>query len=157
MELLLIRHGKAEDHGHPGGDGQRALTEKGWKQARSVGIFLKKNDLVPELNLTSPLLRARETAEGVAEMSNSPEPIVQPWLACGMRPEEALQELVAYQEFQRVAIYGHEPDFSYLANSLLGSRGEGVEVKKASILWFDGVYPPRLGACLRLLLPPQFI
>ena len=71
MELLLIRHGKAEAHGHPQGDGARALVEKGHRQARLAGEFLVKHGLVPELVLSSPLVRARETAEGVAEITIS--------------------------------------------------------------------------------------
>lgn len=65
--------------------------------------------------------------------------------------------MVAYREFERVAIFGHEPDFSCLADALLGCHSGTVEVKKASILWFDEVTPPRMGARLKLLVPPNFI
>lgn len=154
MELLLIRHGKAEGHG--GNDGERALVEKGWKQSRAVGEFLAANKLLPDVVLTSPLVRARETAEGVSQGCDGPEVIVQPWLACGMRPEEALAELVAFQELGRVAIVGHEPDFSGLAESLLGGGGS-VEVRKASVILFGDVRPPRLVGRLRMLVPVEVL
>jgi len=120
MELLLIRHGKAESHGFD--DASRALTDKGRDQARRVGEFLEKNNLVPDVTLASPLVRARQTAEVFCQVSGAESPIIEPWLACGMRPSSAMRELQAYAEFGRVAIVGHEPDFSYLAEWLLGCQ-----------------------------------
>lgn len=155
MELLLIRHGKAEGHG--GNDGERALVDKGWKQSRAVGEFLAANGLLPDLILTSPLVRARETAEGVSQGCGGPEVIAQPWLACGMRPEEALAELVAFKELGRVALVGHEPDFSGLAETLLGCGGGSVEVRKASVIWYGDVRPPRLMGRLRMLIPVEVL
>lgn len=143
MTLLLIRHATAEAHGLPGGDFVRHLVEKGQEQSRRVGRFLKKQSLIPDLVLTSPVQRARETATFLAE-EGCPEPTVEPWLACGMEPETALRELKAYQQFQRVALVGHEPDFSSLAEHLLGARAYSIRVKKTSILSIDLGRHPQL-------------
>lgn len=155
MEVLLIRHGQAEKRRDL--DGERALVKKGWKQSRAVGEFLSANGLLPDVILTSPLVRARETAEGVSQGCGGPEVIVERWLACGMRPEEAMAELVGFKELERVALVGHEPDLSGLAGALLGASGESVEVKKATVLRFSDVRPPRIGGKLRLLLPAGFL
>lgn len=157
MELLLIRHGKAEEHGHPFGDGARALTEKGHLQARKVGQFLRRQDLVPDLVLCSPLVRARETAELVCEEAGVDAPVVQEWLACGMDGEEALRELGAYAgTMETVAIVGHEPDFSSLLGHILGARQGYVQVKKASVILVR-VQAPRAGGLLQFSIWPSML
>lgn len=151
MELLLIRHAKAESHAYD--DSARALTEKGKAQSRQVGEFLKKNDLVPELTLASPLVRARQTAEIFCQTAGAEAPAIESWLACGMRPSHAMSELKAYTEFSRIAIVGHEPDFSYLAEWLLGSQTGGFHVSKASVILFSNVHPPAQGGYLEMMVP----
>ena len=156
MELLLLRHGKAEDHGHPGGDGARALVEKGRDQARRAAHFLKAADRLPGIVLTSPVLRARETAEIFCETAGIDAPLIQRWLACGMRAEEAATELAGFREFPRVMIVGHEPDFSSLLEWLLDTGAGGVEVKKGSLACIRCT-PPARGGQLAFLVPPGLI
>ncbi|MBT8035927.1 MAG: histidine phosphatase family protein [Verrucomicrobiae bacterium] len=147
----MIRHAKAEDFAMD--DSSRRLTEKGRNQAEKVGHFLKKNDLAPDLTLASPYLRAKETAEVLCASAGISAPSLQPWLACGMRPTAAISELVAYDAFQRVAIVGHEPDFSYLAEWLLGGQAGGIHARKASMILFSHVRPPSQGAFLEMVVP----
>ena len=106
--------------------------------------------------LTSPLVRARQTAETLCEAAEMPGPVVQSWLACGMDPEMAIRELVAFSDFERVAIVGHEPDLSSLIEWLLGCSGSSVEVKKASITGLL-VHPPAWHARLLFHLPPGLV
>lgn len=156
MRLILVRHGKAEDHGHPGGDGARALTEKGRRQSGKVGRFLRAEGLVPDLVLTSPLVRARETAELLCKAAKVGPPVVQEWLVCGMRPQEALRELAAYKEsMQTVVIVGHEPDFSRLVGHILGAETGYVRVKKASVILLTVDPPKRSGVMHFNLWPTQ--
>lgn len=143
MNLLLIRHATAEAHGLPGGDFVRHLVEKGHEQARRVGRFLNKHGLVPDVLLTSPVIRAKETADLLAE-EGCPTPITEPWLACGMRPEQALAELKAYQQFSRVALVGHEPDFSSLVEHLIGASPYSIRVKKTSLISLELGRHPQL-------------
>ena len=151
MELLLIRHAKAEDFAV--NDSSRVLTPKGHEQSRKVGEFLKNKGLVPDLTLASPYARARETAEIFCASSGTEAPVIESWLACGMRPEKAMSELAAYADFGRVAICGHNPDFACLAEWLVGSQAGGIHVKKASIIHFSYVHPPRQRAYLEMMLP----
>jgi phosphohistidine phosphatase len=151
MELLLIRHAKAEPYAIS--DSARALTHKGREQAEKVGEFLRTHQLVPDVTLASPLVRARETAEIFCDTAEVDGPIIEPWLACGMRPSSAMNELSAYTDFQRVAIVGHEPDFSYLAEWLLGGQAGGIHVRKASMILFSNVRPPSQGAYLEMMVP----
>lgn len=151
MELMLLRHGKAEPHGHPLGDAARALVEKGHAQAKRAAALLKSADRLPHIVLTSPLTRARQTAETFCTAAGLPPPMTQDWLAAGMHPETALRELAAFGDFGRVCIVGHEPDFSALAEWLLG--GGRIEVKKGAVLGLE-VQPPSRRATLNYLVPP---
>ena len=56
MDLILLRHGKAEDS-NPKGDSARELVEKGRQQARRQAKLLKQAGLLPEIVITSPLVR----------------------------------------------------------------------------------------------------
>ncbi len=143
MELVLLRHGKAENF-NPEGDFQRVLVEKGREQARRAARNLKAAGLLPEIVLTSPLLRARQTADEFCQTADMPGPVIQGWLASGMLPDTAVVELATFRDFKRVAIVGHEPDFSVLVEWVLGVTGGGVEFKKGAI------------ACLRLTPPARF-
>jgi phosphohistidine phosphatase len=156
MDLLIIRHAKAEAHGHPQGDSARALVKKGHDQAARLGRFLKSASRLPDIVLTSPLVRARQTAEGFCEAAQMPGPVVQGWLACGLDPETAIRELTAFSDFERVAIVGHEPDLSALIEWLLGCSGSSVEVKKASLTSLL-IYPPAWHAQLIFHIPPALL
>lgn len=151
MQLLIIRHAKAEDFSM--NDASRALTNKGKNQSQEVGKFLKQYDLVPEVTISSPYIRAQQTAEIFCETCGADAPVLEDWLRCGLRPDEAMQELAAYAEFDRVAICGHNPDFAYLAEWLLGSKRGGIHVRKASIIYFSNVNPPSQGGYLEMMVP----
>lgn len=157
MDLLLIRHAKAEAHGHPLGDGARALTEKGQSQSRKVGEFLVREELIPDLVLSSPLVRSRETAEIVCTAAGADPPVIQNWLGCGMQPTEALSELAAFAtSARRIAIVGHEPDFSSLVEYLLGTEHGYVRVKKASVILLR-INPPHPGGVMQFNVWPSML
>lgn len=153
MDLILLRHGLAEDS-HPEGDFPRALVDKGREQARRAAKLLKGAGLLPEIVLTSPLVRARQTAEEFCQTAGMPGAVIQGWLACGMSPETAMTELTAYRDFKTVAIVGHEPDFSELIQWILGAGGGGVEVKKGAVACLR-ISPPAQHGVLRYLVPPK--
>ena len=154
MELLLLRHGKAAPHGHPDGDFARALEPKGFHQARAAAQCLMAADRLPEVVLTSPVLRAWQTAEAFCETAGLGAPLRQPWLACGMRPDDAAAELGVYREFRRVMIVGHEPDFSSLIEWFLGTSSGNIEVKKGALAGLRCA-PPARGGELAFLIPPS--
>jgi len=153
MELIILRHGKAEDF-NTGGDAARELVEKGRIQARKAGKLLLRSKWRPEIVLTSPLARARQTADEFCEAAEVPGAVIQGWLSCGMDPERALNELAGFAEFERVAIVGHEPDFSNLIEWLLGASGGAVRVKKGALACIT-IHPPARHGTLRFLIPPK--
>jgi len=153
MDLLILRHGKAEDF-HRDGDSARALVEKGREHARRAARIVKGTKWLPEIVLTSPLVRARQTADEFCETAGVPGAVIQGWLACGMSPEQALKELAGFGEFERLAIVGHEPDLSSLIEWLLGAAGGSVEMKKGTIACVR-IHPPSRHGALKFLIPPK--
>ena len=121
--IWLLRHGDAESHADD--DASRPLTAKGERQAVAAGVALAALDAGIEVCLTSPKLRALQTARIACE-------------AIGIEPEicEALRggdfdpiELAA--ERGTVLLVGHEPDFSRAVQLTTGGR---VEVKKGGLV-----------------------
>lgn len=153
MDLILLRHGKAEDN-HVDGDFSRALVERGREQSRRAAHLLKSTGKLPSVVLTSPLIRARQTADEFCQTAGMPGAVIQSWLACGMTPQTAMGELVAFRDFKRVMIVGHEPDFSELIQWLLGTTVGSIDVKKGSISCLS-INPPIQGAVLNYLIPPK--
>lgn len=154
MELILLRHGKAEDFREEG-DFERELVEKGYKQAARAGRLLAALERRPDVVLTSPRVRARQTAEHFCEAAGMPGPVPQAWIDCGMSPETALEELAAFTDFGRVMLVGHEPDFSGLVEWVLGGSGS-VEVKKGSLIGLVLSPPARTGRLL-FNVPPKLM
>jgi phosphohistidine phosphatase len=132
MVAYLLRHADAEPRTNS--DHQRKLTSKGREQAERVGKFLVRCGLLPEMILTSPLVRARQTARIVAEALNNSEVIEVDWLACGMTAETCLTELKARQRAESVLLVGHEPDFSEAIAEILGVKDPGaIKIRKAAL------------------------
>jgi phosphohistidine phosphatase len=115
MLLFLVRHAHAEK-GDP--DDLRQLSERGRDEARGVARQLAEHDTPPTLVLTSPLLRARQTAEPIAQAADA-ELRVDERIAPGLTPDLLLTTLG--DERGPVAVVGHQPDFSEIAFELTGS------------------------------------
>jgi phosphohistidine phosphatase len=129
--LYLLRHADADTPALD--DDARILSEKGQAQARKVAKFCQAHDLHFSLILTSPIRRAHETAQIVATALRG-EMLIASWLACGMHPETALEELRAHRSQDSILLVGHEPDFSHFAAHLLGlPTNNAIHVRKASL------------------------
>ena len=153
MELILLRHGKAEDS-NPNGDAARELVAKGYEQAKTQALRLQQADALPHIVLTSPYARARQTAETFCDAAGIPGPIVHYWIGCGMAPETALTELLGYDEFARVAIVGHEPDLSSLMAYLLKMPAGAIKFSKGTLACMR-ISPPSRGGILHYMIPPK--
>ena len=139
------------------GDFDRELTPKGLDQADRVGRHCARLGLVPEVVLTSPVVRARQTAELVAKRLGGIELRHAQWLACGMRPPTCAQELAALADNKTVFLVGHEPDFSMTIEWFLGASGGAVHIRKASLTGLDiSSFKPG-GACMEFLVPARML
>ncbi|HVE16956.1 MAG TPA: histidine phosphatase family protein [Chthoniobacterales bacterium] len=132
MLLYFLRHAEAEDE--VTSDFERRLTPKGLDQADKVGRFCVRNGLIPDVILSSPVVRAEQTAHGVSKRLDDRKVIIERWIACGMAPETCLSSLQAYAKFEHVMLVGHEPDFSFAIAACLGlSDPSHLNVRKASL------------------------
>jgi phosphohistidine phosphatase len=160
MELLLIRHAIAfeRDHHRWGDDGARPLSPAGIGRSRKAAAGLKALCIAPDRLLTSPLIRARQTAKILTDVAGWPRAEVAPELAPG--EAAAVLAVLAKDRSKRIAVVGHQPDLSALLTACL-TRSHGVlpiEMKKNAVacLSFDG--PPRVGrAVLKWLAAPRML
>ncbi|MEI8293333.1 MAG: phosphohistidine phosphatase SixA [bacterium] len=135
MTIYFLRHAEAEDHA--ASDFDRKLTPKGLQQAEKVGKFCAAHGLVPVAILSSPVTRARQTAELVASALGM-EVALADWLACGMETSTLLERLAPHAGSDSVLVVGHEPDFSTAIGDLCGSTEPGaIVVTKASLTAVD--------------------
>jgi phosphohistidine phosphatase len=123
--IWLLRHGEAED-GSP--DAERKLTEKGERQSRVAGTALKKLGVDLDACLSSPKVRAADTAKLACEALGV-EVQLEPKLAGG--PFDA-DELAA--GLGDVMLVGHDPDFSMAVHTLTGAQ---VRMKKGGLAGVD--------------------
>lgn len=156
MIVYFLRHAEAEPAALS--DFKRKLTPKGLEQADKVGRFLVRNGLVPEAIVTSPVVRARQTAKAVAKKLGSAGLVEAKWLACGMTPEGCFEELQAYAKMTSVMLVGHEPDFGEAIASLLGMADSGLlAIRKASLTAVDVREVRPGGGRLQFLVPVRLM
>ena len=115
MLIILCRHAQAEP-GDP--DAARELAAEGHEQARELGERLAGRDDVPVLVVSSPLVRARQTAEAIAQATGAPLR-VEERLAPGATAAALVAALAG--ETGPVVAVGHQPDCSEIAQALTGS------------------------------------
>lgn len=158
IELYLVRHAIAAERGpnYPD-DRERPLTSEGIARFKLAVEGLKDLDVAPDLVLTSPLVRAKHTAELlVAGVASKPRTETLEALAPGGRLPAVLEAIVKFSKrYRRIALVGHEPEMGELAAKLLQTRGE-LEFKKGAVccIELDGAMPTGPGI-LRWLLPPR--
>ena len=161
MELLILRHAVAfpRDAKRWPDDAKRTLTMEGVKRARRAATGLKRMTKRPALVLTSPLVRARDTAAIFAQAARWPDAVECTALSPGASPEDVLEALRRRgAKAECVAVVGHQPHLGrLLALSLRGdARGEAFELKKSAVAWvhFEGSPSAHQGV-LMALYPPR--
>jgi phosphohistidine phosphatase len=129
MMLYIVRHAEAEPAGQGVADEARRLTPRGRKRTRGAAAGMAALGLKFDTILTSPLPRAKETAEIVAAAySDSTHPKELPALVGNVAPSEAMAELAPFARNQNVLIVGHEPQLSRLVALLLTGTRDGLQV-----------------------------
>ncbi|WP_427160043.1 phosphohistidine phosphatase SixA [Aliinostoc sp. HNIBRCY26] len=163
MELYLIRHGIAEEQQAGIKDEERQLTKEGRQKTEKVAQRLVKLGLQFDLIVTSPLVRARQTAEILVEVGLSsqmeesnhlaPNGHISSWLDYWLRPKN-------FAPNTQLAVVGHEPCLSNWAEILLwGEVKGGLVLKKAGMI---GVKLPESGepvgrSQMFWLTPPRYL
>ncbi|MEM2123965.1 MAG: phosphohistidine phosphatase SixA [Methanolinea sp.] len=144
MDLYIVRHGKAGKRvGDPSADSGRTLTKGGRKEVRAVAKWLSATAPPPDWIATSPLPRARETAEIVAGKWGIPGE-VEEWdeLFPGHEPSAVLSRVSRMPAGSTGAIVGHEPQLSGILSLLAcGNWTLRVALAKGGVARVAGIDP----------------
>jgi len=164
MKLFLMRHGIAVEFGAPSGerDSERPLTTEGRRKVKQIAKVLADLEAIPDVIFTSPLVRARQTAEIMATVLRRKQRLhINPHLACSGNVRKLIADVnKLHGQAESVMLVGHEPDLSSLASLLLtgNASGAAIEMKKGSlcVLEADAL---RTGKCAKLLwlAPPKLL
>lgn len=141
MILYIMRHAEAVESNETLPEEWRYLTEKGRLAAEQMSSAIAGSGPKPRLILTSPLLRAVQTAEiQAAQACRKKVLIVSVLLSPGADMDELIACLKEQNDAKRVMVVGHEPQLGVLVTALLGRADDNIALKK--------------GACVALELSP---
>ena len=162
VELYLVRHGLAGQARPSHDDGRRPLTAAGVRRTQAVARRLRALGLRFDLLLTSPLVRARQTADLLHKAGLGDRPKPSKYLAPGGDFEGFLKWLEAWRRHgqRRLALVGHMPALGDWAEMFLfGEAGQRLVLKKAGVL---GLTLPSRGSpvarsSLFHLIPPRYL
>jgi phosphohistidine phosphatase len=157
MLLYLLRHGDSQND--PAiSDHDRALTLEGTASIQRIAEFVKRLDLGFNAVYSSPLLRARQTAElALALLRRQPAIQFSEHLKVGADFQKLFELLNTHSADARILLVGHEPYFSRLVSTLLaGNLDAKVDIRKASLCCVESALPVgSKSGVLKWLLPPQ--
>jgi phosphohistidine phosphatase len=160
MKLYLVRHGIATQRlgGAITTDAQRPLTEEGRNETRVVASALRRLGVAPDLIVSSPLVRAFQTAEILAEvLTRSTQVELCEALAPGGNASDLYKALRSFKEANEIFLVGHEPDMGRLAGTLLWAGPElDIPFKKAGVCRVDVTsLPPTAPGTLKWFITPK--
>ena len=158
MLLYLVRHGIAVDREDPNSppDPERPLTPRGMKRSRAAAMGLLELNVKPDVVLTSPWLRASQTAEIFCEVIGySSKKILRSDALKGTSPPTELLRELSKMKAKEVMCFGHEPHLHLVIGQILHSTARVTELKKAGVacLELERISPPQ--GQLIALYPPS--
>jgi phosphohistidine phosphatase len=149
MQLYIVRHGVAIDREDPKcpSDPDRFLTQEGIEKTKEVAKGLAKLADEPDLLLTSPYVRALQTAEIVADALDYPKQKIRKTdaLLPGAEAQQLFRELAKDKDHSTVFLFGHAPHVDELLATAVGSKNHISALKKAGVALVE----------LKRLLPPS--
>lgn len=151
MKLYILRHGIAAEVGPAGlGDAGRPLTDEGIARMKAAARGMKRLEVVPDVILASPLVRARHTAEIVGRELGI-EVRLDDRIAPGFDVSRLDELLGERRGMASLMVVGHEPDLSGLVTALTGGL---VEMKKGGLALVElNEADQRSGTLVGLLAP----
>ena len=159
MKLYLVRHAIAEDMGMDyEDDSLRPLTDKGREKMQKIAQALKTLGVSPDLIVSSPYVRASQTASVLAKTFKYKEEILYNDLLVPMgQPDDMIGEINEKYSVDELMLVGHEPNLSSLIGTLLaGSSDISINLKKGGVccLSVDDLHYDRK-AVLEWLVTPK--
>ncbi len=162
MDLYIVRHAIAVERGTPGyeEDSQRPLTDEGRKKMKKIVKGLRQLEVKPDLILTSPYVRARDTAEILAKGLKLKDKIA---FSDNLIPpgnfDALINEIVEKHNVDNLALVGHEPMLSSFVGFLMtGSPNSTITLKKGGVCLLSSEdFRQQRRAMLQWLLTPAIM
>jgi phosphohistidine phosphatase len=154
--LYFMRHGEAEPPVGAVDNEEDALTNEGTDALRVAAPLWRRLSLRPDAVVSSPLTRARQTAELVVRALELPRPpVIDERLRPGAEWADLAQAMAKHPDARRVMFVGHEPDLSNAVRLLSGAT---IRLRKGGIacVEFPGVPEPASGELAWLLDPDLY-
>jgi phosphohistidine phosphatase len=149
MHLYIVRHGIAIDREDPKcpPDPERFLTEEGIEKTKQVARGAAELGVAPDLLLSSPYVRAMQTAEIFASALEYPKSKIRKTdlLLPGAEPLQLFRELAKDKDLSSTFVFGHAPHLDDLLATAIGSKHHITSLKKAGVALIE----------LRRLSPPN--
>jgi phosphohistidine phosphatase len=157
LKLYFLRHGQAgnrlEWHGD---DSKRPLTVEGKKRMQREAATIWKLELPLDVIISSPLVRALQTAEIVAKARGSAARLItDDRLATGLGPKELAAIVAEHRDARGLMLVGHEPDFSQTISHVTG--GGRMAIKKGALAYVEVPDPASLKGTLVWLIPAKVL
>ncbi len=154
--LYLVRHAIAAERGEDWpDDDKRPLTARGIARFEGAVAGLEALDVELDEIFTSPLVRAKQTADILAAgVKGKPSVKILDTLAPGHTPTQVLAQLAKHAKSRRIALVGHEPGLGELAAHLIGA-GRALPFKKGGVCRIDveSLTSRRAGALSWFVMP----
>ena len=158
MRLYIVRHGIAIDREDPKcpPDPERYLTEEGVEKTTEVAKGVAALGVTGDLLLTSPYVRAVQTAEIFARALGYAKPKIRrsDMLLPGAEPSHIFRELAKEKQAASVFLFGHAPQLDEVVATGLGSKKNVTALKKAGVALIElkRISPP-IGTLVWLATP----
>ncbi len=134
MQVIFFRHGPAEPRNEwKGDDAERPLTHDGRQLVTEVAAAMLRSGFVPDVILSSPLVRAQQSAAIIADCLGVPDQVlVDKRLGPGFGPEQLQKILRDYGKYTLLLLVSQEPDLSHTISKLVGRSR--LVIKKAGLV-----------------------
>lgn len=157
MKLYFLRHGIAEDvDTWKGDDSDRPLTREGCQKMEREAKAFAQLDVAPDAIITSPLVRAKQTAE-IAAAALKQRAIEDPRLSPGFDTNRLEQILNDHNDADAVMLVGHEPDMSETIGRVIGGARARIDLKKGGLAYVEVERESGLSGELVWLLAPKVL
>jgi phosphohistidine phosphatase len=157
LKLYFLRHGQAGNRQDwHGDDSERPLTVEGKKRMQREAATIWKLELSLDIILSSPLVRALQTAEIVAKAAESTARVItDDRLAPGFGPKDLTAILADHKSARGLLLVGHEPDFSETIGQVTG--GGRITMKKGALANVEVEDSATMKGTLMWLIPPKVL
>jgi len=161
MELYILRHGKAQEHTqNSASDAKRQLTEDGKKELECIAKAMKNLEIEADLIISSPLIRAKQTAEIILKHLKNKKKSIIVWNE--LKPEievvKTIKKLITLKSTSSVLLVGHEPHLTNLIGMIISHNSNTVNIslKKGGIAHIRcNPIKTKISGSLRSMMTPK--